>query len=204
MEIITRDEAIKRGMSYYFTGEPCAKRGHVSKRVVSSYSCFECRKEMLEGKAKANGVVPWSKTEEERRARRKATLKKYAEKNKEKVKVSQQKFKERNPNRAKQIKDEWRKRQPKEYFRLKSHRRRATVVGSVSKGIAKKLLELQKHRCAVCKVKIEEKYEIDHIVPLAKGGAHADDNLQLLCPFCNRSKGALDPLEYMQSKGYLL
>lgn len=32
--------------------------------------------------------------------------------------------------------------------------------------------------------------EIDHIVPVAKGGLTAEDNLQTLCWKCNRSKGA--------------
>ena len=33
-------------------------------------------------------------------------------------------------------------------------------------------------------------FEIDHIVPRAKGGPDIDDNLQLLCPTCNRRKGS--------------
>ena len=33
-------------------------------------------------------------------------------------------------------------------------------------------------------------FEVDHIVPRAKGGPDIDDNLQLLCPTCNRRKGS--------------
>ncbi|MYC81519.1 MAG: hypothetical protein F4X19_05425, partial [Acidobacteria bacterium] len=33
-------------------------------------------------------------------------------------------------------------------------------------------------------------FEVDHIVPRSKGGADVDDNLQLLCPTCNRRKGS--------------
>ena len=32
-------------------------------------------------------------------------------------------------------------------------------------------------------------FDIDHIVPRSKGGADVDENLQLLCPTCNSSKG---------------
>jgi hypothetical protein len=34
------------------------------------------------------------------------------------------------------------------------------------------------------------KYEVDHIIPLARGGTHHPDNLQLLTEAENRSKGA--------------
>ena len=33
-------------------------------------------------------------------------------------------------------------------------------------------------------------YEVDHIVPLSKGGLHSHENLQLLTPLENASKGA--------------
>ena len=33
-------------------------------------------------------------------------------------------------------------------------------------------------------------FEVDHIMPRSKGGPDIDDNLQLLCPTCNRRKGS--------------
>ena len=38
--------------------------------------------------------------------------------------------------------------------------------------------------------------ELDHIVPLSKGGAHAVDNFQLLCGSCNASKGNRSSADY--------
>jgi 5-methylcytosine-specific restriction endonuclease McrA len=35
-----------------------------------------------------------------------------------------------------------------------------------------------------------EGYEVDHIIPLAKGGLHHEDNLQYLTPLENKRKGA--------------
>lgn len=84
--------------------------------------------------------------------------------------------------------------------------RRARLAGSsgkLSKGIVAKLLKLQKGKCAYCAT-VLHKHHLDHIIPLALGGKNTDDNVQLLCPPCNMSKGAKHPIDYMQSKGLLL
>lgn len=48
--------------------------------------------------------------------------------------------------------------------------------------------------CQKCGVSIEKEptllLEIDHIIPVSKGGLTTEDNLQTLCWRCNRSKGA--------------
>lgn len=40
-EIITRSQAIERGLNRYYTGEPC-KHGHVEERVTTSATCIVC------------------------------------------------------------------------------------------------------------------------------------------------------------------
>ena len=40
-EIITRKEAIERGLKRYFIGVPCPK-GHICERLTSSRNCYEC------------------------------------------------------------------------------------------------------------------------------------------------------------------
>lgn len=49
-------------------------------------------------------------------------------------------------------------------------------------------------KCRACGVSASEErnllLEIDHIIPLSKGGVTSEDNLQVLCWRCNRSKGA--------------
>ena len=44
-----------------------------------------------------------------------------------------------------------------------------------------------KYRCVKCGSK--KNLEIDHVVPLARGGSSRLENLQLLCRDCNRRKG---------------
>ena len=41
MQLISRKDAIKQNLTYYFTGKPC-KRGHLSNRIVVSANCVEC------------------------------------------------------------------------------------------------------------------------------------------------------------------
>ena len=54
--------------------------------------------------------------------------------------------------------------------------------------IKTKLTE-QNEVCAICK-KSKEIYEGDHIIPWSKGGKTDDENLQVLCISCHRSKSA--------------
>lgn len=66
------------------------------------------------------------------------------------------------------------------------------------------LMRLQRGKCACCRISLDRGFHIDHIKPLSLGGLHAMENLQLLCPSCNLSKQAKDPIDFMQSRGYLL
>jgi 5-methylcytosine-specific restriction endonuclease McrA len=75
--------------------------------------------------------------------------------------------------------------------------------GKLSYGIIPKIRKLQKNKCACCKCDLVKEH-LDHIIPLALGGSHSDDNIQLLCPFCNQSKHAQHPIDFMQKNGYLL
>jgi len=50
------------------------------------------------------------------------------------------------------------------------------------------------YTCKQCKLSINDEknllLEIDHIIPISKGGITSEDNLQTLCWKCNRSKGS--------------
>ena len=48
----------------------------------------------------------------------------------------------------------------------------------------------QEGRCGGCKMDFPFKiFEVDHVIPQSKGGTDHLDNLQMLCPHCNRVKG---------------
>ncbi len=62
--------------------------------------------------------------------------------------------------------------------------------GKRSKNIKHILYGMQEGKCTGCLTHFPfQNFEVDHIIPKSKGGADTDDNLQLLCGYCNRVKG---------------
>ena len=83
--------------------------------------------------------------------------------------------------------------------------RRRSAEGVVTAADIRELLLLQRNKCAICKTHLSATgYHVDHIKPIARGGTNFRENLQILCPPCNLSKQAKDPIEYMQELGFLL
>lgn len=73
------------------------------------------------------------------------------------------------------------------YNSYKERRRRACAFTSKPE-IRKAVFEKHGEQCRKCKSK--ENLELDHIIPIAKGGEDVIDNLQPLCKNCNVSKGS--------------
>ena len=101
----------------------------------------------------------------------------------------------------------WYKAHPEASRRL-AHSKRARKKangGKLSPGIESRLLVFQKNRCAICRVSLKKTgHHLDHIVPLARGGKNEDRNTQVTCPTCNMKKHTKDPIQFMQSMGFLL
>ena len=56
------------------------------------------------------------------------------------------------------------------------------------------LLNRQKGKCPMCELRftVQDKLEIDHIIPRAQGGGNTYDNLQRLRAHCHHVKTAND------------
>jgi hypothetical protein len=50
----------------------------------------------------------------------------------------------------------------------------------------------QKWACALCHSLLPAVFHVDHVKPLAHGGLHTINNLQVLCPNCHAIKSALE------------
>lgn len=98
-----------------------------------------------------------------------------------------------------------------EIKRALHQKRRAIKSGAEGKFTADEisvLLEKQRRMCALCACKLkksgENKFHMDHIQPLSKGGTNWISNIQLTCPGCNLKKNAKDPFEFAKQNGKLL
>lgn len=70
------------------------------------------------------------------------------------------------------------------------------AMNSVIRG---KLVTAQNGECQYCDSKITAaNCDIDHICPLARGGADSEENLQALCSRCNKEKHSKTHDEYLE------
>jgi 5-methylcytosine-specific restriction endonuclease McrA len=70
--------------------------------------------------------------------------------------------------------------------------------GDVSKNIIAILLRSQKRLCPCCLRLLNNDYELDHVIPLSRGGRHDDHNLQLVHLSCNRKKSSKTMKEFLR------
>lgn len=84
--------------------------------------------------------------------------------------------------------------------------RRRGAEGKHTKEDVAQILVAQKHKCAnpMCRKSLKSGFDVDHIVPIAKGGTNWPRNLQLMCSPCNKRKNALLPTEWARREGFLL
>jgi 5-methylcytosine-specific restriction endonuclease McrA len=207
-EIISRKDARENRLNKFFTGKPC-KYGHISERYTRNNNCVECAliNSTRQAKEKPEKILEYRKNG---RDKKNAYMREYNKKNKEKIHEYYIKNKEKIIKQSVERKREWRK-ENKEKFLAHSRNyvrnrraRRETAEGNHTNEDIVFLLEKQKMKCANCKKSIKFGYHVDHIVPLSLGGRNDKGNLQILCPQCNLSKHALDPIDWANKNGRLL
>lgn len=130
--------------------------------------------------------------------------------NREKDVASSRAWREANPERYYSVVRAWQKDNPEKVAAI-SRKRRAKKLnseGSHTAADVKAIFESQRGLCATCSTKLiksgKNRYHVDHIQPLAKGGTNDKYNLQCLCPGCNQRKSAKDPFAWAKDNGKLL
>jgi 5-methylcytosine-specific restriction endonuclease McrA len=69
-----------------------------------------------------------------------------------------------------------------------------TTKRNVSESTKKTVAAKQEWKCGLCKRILDETYEVDHVIPLYKGGSNGVENLMALDPICHRKKTIADRL----------
>ena len=188
---VTRRMARSLGMIRFLSGVPC-KNGHLTERWSATNSCIQCyvaeRKPRVLTADDLAKRKAWKLANRElaRRHRRAGYIRlKAAErawsvawkaKNKEKVRAY------------------WRNRKARE----------RNAGGEHTAAEILDIYRLQKGRCAYCRVALKEKYHVDHVLPIARGGTNDRGNLQLTCVDCNLRKSDIDPLTFANRRGLLV
>ena len=91
--------------------------------------------------------------------------------------------------------------------RLYRHNRRVKEKnngGTIPNGIVEKLFRLQQGKCPCCGFPLGKDFHLDHKMPVTRGGTNEEWNFQLLRKSCNLAKSAKHPIDFMQSRGFLL
>ena len=92
----------------------------------------------------------------------------------------------------------WKKANP-DKVRANYHRRRARKLGNSGTHTAQDIQrqgDSQKWRCWWCGKNCADKYHVDHLIPLSKGGHNNPSNIVISCPRCNCSKHDKTPDEF--------
>lgn len=127
--------------------------------------------------------------------------------NPEKMRAYDAKWRAYNPEKRRESISKWSAAHLEERRIYEQNRRarKRESGGRLSPGIAERLFKLQRGKCACgCGQPLGDNYHLDHIMPLALGGSNTDENIQLLTASCNSQKNAKHPVDFMQSKGFLL
>jgi 5-methylcytosine-specific restriction protein A len=79
---------------------------------------------------------------------------------------------------------------------IKSHAKRRAAIARGNNAAAKLRRAVRKAvsgQCAIClRLFLPSQVDIDHRIPLAKGGEDVDENVQILCKHCHKAKTAMD------------
>ena len=163
---INRQRAIEEGKKTY-NGVACKKCGSTLKHV-SSYSCVDCNiKRNLHKLYDEDLMAPYRTTEK---------VKKYWSKNKD---------------RAKKIDDRYNQSEKgKIANNNKSAKRRARVKNQLPSDANFDIIKQIYSECRKISEETGIPHEVDHIIPIAEGGLHHQDNLQIITMSENRKKGS--------------
>lgn len=137
--------------------------------------------------------------------KRRASQKRWRERNPDAQKIKCKKWREANKNKTaeyrrnyrlknalldKQITKNWRASNMPRVLLTNAKRRALLRSVTYEKVAPSDISNWETRLCGICNKLIEDKFHIDHIIPLIRGGTHTASNLQLTHPICNLRKNS--------------
>lgn len=152
---------------------------------VKPVDCFSKRSQMKDGLEHVckSCIAAKNQNDKEKNAVR---HKKYREANKQKVRQATLNWQINNPESYKRSKNKWRLENPEKFRSLKQKRRAKIRENGTFVISSKEIKRLYESSCFYCGS--DNQIEIDHVIPISKGGRHSIGNLVSACKKCNRSK----------------
>ena len=147
-------------------------------RYVSQ--CKECRRKYYEDNKEKESERKRKYYAENKQAIS-VKAKKYREENKQAISVKAKKYREENKEKeSERVRNHYQRN--KSSYRARDAIRRADMLAATPDDADLKIIRLIYENCP-------DGYEVDHIVPIDRGGLHHQDNLAYLPMSINRSKG---------------
>lgn len=139
------------------------------------------------------------------KAARAAANRRYMERNREKVRAANSAWLASHPEYSKaRAKRRWGNEESREkqrgYNQLCEQRRRVAEKAPGEEALTteqwREIKTRFEGRCAYC-FTLVAKPEIDHVIPVSRGGLHVASNVAPACRWCNRSKSGRDLMEWL-------
>jgi 5-methylcytosine-specific restriction endonuclease McrA len=175
MKTLTRQDAIKQKSIRYYTGKPC-KFGHTSERLVSTKRCLEC--DRLRSALRRENDPNYAEANRNHSRRFNIENNEYLKRIKRERYAEDKEFRESEKLRHKNY---YRTQEGKQSKIISRNKYRALKINAQAVCINKSMTEEFYLNCP-------KGYEVDHIIPLSKGGNHDVSNLQYLTKTLNISK----------------
>lgn len=104
----------------------------------------------------------------------------------------------RYPERLRETRRRWQvNNREAEAAKSRNYRaRKARAEGQHTRDDVRRQYETQQGRCWWCSTTLNNIYDVDHLIPLARGGSNAAENIVCACVSCNRSRAAKLPHEW--------
>ena len=174
-----RREALAKGEKTYLSEKACVHCG-THEKWTNSYSCVECHKRRSLEKLNDKELMAKYRTPEKEYER----VKKWRSNNYEKVR------------------NQWLNPEHKHTRQDKDAKRRARKKDQMPPDADLTAIKLIYKQCVEITEQTGVPHEVDHIIPLSKGGLHHQDNLQIITRDENRKKGDKIYGDYSDAHGH--